>query len=209
MQEELAAQRDNPAEMVRPFDRSRDGAVLGEGAGAVVLERLEQAQERGAKIWGEVAGVGSSMSGPILPGNRVECLRRAIVQAVQAALRQAGHLSGAFHIHAHGAGTTQGDRAEQEALSELSQRHHWRGVPVVAAKSYMGSLGAGSAAVELIASLVSLDRGSLFEVLNFRESDGSSLRMAKLGDPAGDAFIHISYSPQGQVSAVIIKRFAP
>lgn len=149
------------------------------------------------------------MSGPILPGNRVECLRRAIVQAVQAALRQAGRLPSSFHIHAHGAGTTQGDRAEQEALNELCQRHHWEGVPVVAAKSYMGSLGAGSAAVELIASLISLDRGTLFGVLNFKDSDGPPLRVARSGDPAGDGFIHISYSPQGQVSAVIIKRFAP
>jgi hypothetical protein len=73
----------------------------------------------------------------------------------------------------------------------------------------MGSLGAGSAAVEVIASLVALDRGHLFEVLNFRDADGPSIRMAKKEDPSGDGFIHLSYSPQGQVSAVIVKRFVP
>lgn len=210
MQEELAAQRENPAEMARPFDRSRDGAVLGEGAGAVVLERLDHAQGRGAKIWGEVIGSGSSMSGPISAQNRGECLRRAITTAVEAAVRQAGAaLPKSFHIHAHGAGTKAGDRAELEAIQDLASRHQWGAVPVVAAKSYMGSLGAGSAAVELVASLVSLERGHLFEVLNFRESDIPGVRVAKKEDPSGDGFIHISYSPQGQVSAVIVKRFAP
>ena len=210
MQEELAAQRDNPAEMARPFDRSRDGAVLGEGAGAVVLERLEQAQNRGAKIWGEIIGSGSSMSGPISAGNRVECLRRAMVTAVEAALRQAGNgLPKSFHIHAHGAGTRGGDQAEQEAIVELSQRYGWGAPPVVAAKSSMGSLGAGSAAVEVIASLVALDQGGLFDVLNFRQSDLPSLRVAKKEDSSGDGFLHLGYSPQGQVSAVIVKRFAP
>ena len=210
MQEELASQRDNPAEMARPFDKSRDGAVLGEGAGAIVLERLDHAAGRGAKIWGEILGSGSSMSGPISAENRVECLRRAINTAVDAAVRQAGEaLPKSMHIHAHGAGTRDGDRAEQAAILDLSKRYHWGAVPVVAAKSHMGSLGAGSAAVEVIASLVALDRGHLFEVLNFRDADGTSIRMAKKEDPSGDGFVHLSYSPQGQVSAVIVKRFAP
>lgn len=210
IQEELAAQRDNPAEMARPFDKSRDGAVLGEGAGAIVLERMDQALGRNAKIWGELLGSGSSMSGPISAGNRVECLRRAINNAVDAAVRQAGEaFPRSFHIHAHGAGTRDGDLAEQLAISDLSDRYHWGAVPVVAAKSYMGSLGAGSAAVELIASLVSLDRGSLFEILNLRDLVSPTFRAAKKEDPSGDGFIHLSYSPQGQVSAVIVKRFAP
>lgn len=210
LQEELATQRDNPAEMARPFDRSRDGSVLGEGAGAVVLERLDLAQQRGVKIWGEVVGTGSSMSGPVSESNRVDRLRQGIINAVEAAVQQAGAmLPKSFHIHAHGAGTQAGDRAEQEAILELSSRHNWGAVPVVAAKSYMGSLGAGSAAVEFIASLVSLDRGHLFEVLNFRDADLPGIRMAKKEDPSQDGFIHLSYSPQGQVSAVIVKRFAP
>lgn len=210
IQEELAAQRDNPAEMARPFDKSRDGAVLGEGAGAVVLERMDQALGRNAKIWGELLGSGSSMSGPISAGNRVECLRRAINNAVDAAVRQAGvAFPRSFHIHAHGAGTRDGDLAEQLAISDLSDRYHWGAVSVVAAKSYMGSLGAGSAAVELIASLVSLDRGSLFDILNLRDLVSPTFRAAKKEDPSGDGFIHLSYSPQGQVSAVIVKRFAP
>jgi len=210
MQEELAAQRDNPAEMARPFDKSRDGAVLGEGAGAIVLERLDQAVGRNAKIWGELLGSGSSMSGPISAGNRVECLRRAINNAVDAAVRQAGEaFPKSVHIHAHGAGTRDGDLAEQLAISDLSERYHWGAVPIVAAKSYMGSLGAGSAAVEVIASLVSLDRGHLFDILNLRDLLSPVLRAGKREDSSGDGFIHLSYSPQGQVSAVIVKRFAP
>jgi 3-oxoacyl-[acyl-carrier-protein] synthase II len=209
MQEPLAAQRVNPAEMCRPFDRSRDGIVLGEGAGAVVLERLDLAQQRGAKIWGEVVGAASSMSGPIRADNRVACLRRGLVNAMEAALRQAGSLPNALHIHAHGAGTPEGDLAEQEAISEVCGRAGLGDVPVVAAKGHFGSLGAGSAAVELVSSLLALDRGHLFGVANYRDQEGPVVKIAKKDDPSGDAFIHLSYTPQGQVSAVIVKRFAP
>ena len=209
MQEPLAAQRANPAEMCRPFDRSRDGIVLGEGAGAVVLERLDLAQQRDAKIWGEVVGAGSSMSGPIRADNRVACLRRGLVHAMEGALRQAGSLPKGLHVHAHGAGTLEGDLAEQEAIWEVCDRAGLGDVPVVAAKGHFGSLGAGSAAVELVSSLIALDRGHLFGVANYRGHEGPAIRIAKKDDPSGDAFIHLSYTPQGQVSAVIVKRFAP
>ena len=74
---------------------------------------------------------------------------------------------------------------------------------------HFGSLGAGSAAVELVSSLIALDRGHLFGVANYRGHEGPAIRIAKKDDPSGDAFIHLSYTPQGQVSAVIVKRFAP
>lgn len=208
MQEKLAAQRSVPAEMARPFDRTRDGVVLGEGAGAIVLERMDKAQQRGARIWGEVIGSGSSMAGLLDGADRVERLKQGLVRAVEAAFRNCPKLPNSLHFHAHGAGSTDGDLAEAQAIRLIAEKYGLGSVPVVAAKSYFGSLGAGSAAVELISSLLALEHGHLFDVLNFTQGDDPKVQIASKKDAAGDGFVHLSYTPQGQISAVVVQRFA-
>jgi 3-oxoacyl-[acyl-carrier-protein] synthase II len=110
-------------------------------------------------------------------------------------------------VHAHGAGTQEGDRAEVLAIRKVASRFGLGALPVVAAKSYFGSLGAGSAAVELITSLMALQKGHLFETLNFLQGDDAEVLVARKDTPSGEGFLHLSYSPQGQASSVLVKRF--
>ncbi|MGH7193614.1 MAG: beta-ketoacyl-[acyl-carrier-protein] synthase family protein [Candidatus Saccharimonadales bacterium] len=206
LSEELATNGHDPAKAARPFDLNRQGMVLGEGAGAVVLEELESARRRGATIYGEVVGAGSSAA-----ADRNLTARRdvALINATRAALRQAGlEPSEVGHIQAHGLGTRKGDVEEARALREVFGRHLER-VPVTAAKSYFGNLGAGSGTVELIAGALALTHDHLFPILNYETPDPECRVAAVIGDgaPPGESFINLSVTPTGQASCLVVKRF--
>lgn len=112
------------------------------------------------------------------------------------------------HVHAHGLGTRDGDVEEAWAIREVFGGRA-RPVPVTAAKSYFGNLGAGSGMVEMILSLLSLGRRQLFSVLNYRTPDPQCpLAIATNGSVLpGANFINLSVTPQGQASAVLIREF--
>lgn len=222
--EAIAKERRNPNEMARPFDRDSDGMVLGEGAGAVILESREHAERRGAKIWAEILGRGSAMVGqPTSPpannasGNsfdqeRAKALQSASEIAIRRTLTDAGELPAKWHVHAQGLGVPESDWGEASAIAEVlkGQNAPEDSVSVTAAKSYFGNLGAGSAAVETICSLLALEHGELFPILNLdspidpatwasqeRASNESASRSA------GNAFLHSSITLQGQASCVL------
>jgi 3-oxoacyl-[acyl-carrier-protein] synthase II len=204
LQEELA-DGDDPAKLCRPFDKNRCGMVLGEGAGAVVLEEYEGAKARGAAILGEVIGAGSSsVMDRQGVAQRSVAMKNAMQQALSAAGVQAGEVG---HLHAHGLGTRQGDKEEAAAISET-----FDGVvnqtPVVAAKSYFGNLGAGSGVVELAASLRAMQAEHLFPVLNYETPDPDCpINAVTASDvPAGDSFLSVNATPQGQASAIVVRR---
>ena len=204
LQEQVAGNDSNPAEASRPFDLNRSGQVLGEGAGAVVLEELEFAKSRGATIYGEVVGAASSA---VADRKSVSNRKQAFANAMRAALKDAGIAPAELgHIHAHGLSTTSSDVAEAAAIAEVLGSAADR-VPVIAAKSYFGNLGAGSGAVELIASLLALKAGHLFPTLNFSTPDPACplqiTRDAKT--PAGCSFINLSITPQGQAAAIVVR----
>jgi 3-oxoacyl-[acyl-carrier-protein] synthase II len=202
--DDLAKDTDDPATMSRPFDATSDGMVLGEGAGAVILESHAHAVARGAKVWGELIGAGSAMVGP--RGDR-DYLQMAVEIALRKALEQAQpRLPSQWHLHAHGLSNPAADASE--ALAIGTQLHKIAGdIPVVAAKSYSGNLGAGSAAVELVLSMLALDKGTLFPIRNLRQPRPEvTWRPAAAGDTAGDAFAHISYTLQGQACSLVIAR---
>ena len=206
LSEELAINGHDPAKAARPFDLNREGMVLGEGAGAVVLEELESARRRGATIYGEVIGAGSSAAADrnLTPRRDV-----ALTNAIRSALRQAElEPSQVGHIQAHGVGTRTGDVEEARALREVFGRHLER-VPVTAAKSYFGNLGAGSGAVELIAGTLALVHDYLFPILNYETPDPECLVTAVSGSGAepGDSLINLSVTPTGQASCLVVKRF--
>lgn len=206
LSEELATNGHEPAKAARPFDLHRSGMVLGEGAGAVILEELESARRRGATIYGEVIGAGSSAA-----ADRNLAARRdvAMVNALRAALRQAElEPSQVGHIQAHGLGTRSGDVEEARALGEVFGRHVER-VPVTAAKSYFGNLGAGSGAVELIAGALALSHDKLFGVLNYETPDPECRLAVVASDGAdpGENFVNVSVTPTGQASCLVVKRF--
>lgn len=204
-QEPIASARDNPAEMSRPFAVDRDGIVLGEGAGAFVLESLTNAKRRNAKIYGELLGYASSTVGRVAGRDHV---RVATKNVLSGALERSKFSStDKLHIHAAGRGDKSGDLSESLAIAEVFEG---KTTPkVVAAKSYFGNLGAGSAAVEIIASCLALKEGKLFATLNSEKKDPACpISIASENETAGDAFIHLACSPQGQAAAIAIKKWA-
>ncbi len=199
--DQLASEREDPAEMARPFDAAGDGLVLGEGAGAIVLESLEHAQARGAEIWGEVIGTGASMVGK--RGDR-DFLFQSIQQALAAGLASAqSHLPDRWHVHAQGLGIPAEDRSESLAIGSVLADHG--SIPVTACSSYTGSLGAGGAAVDIISSLLAIKHGQLFPIRNL-DSPCNHVRWkpAAVGEDPGRGFIHSSYTRQGQAASLVI-----
>jgi 3-oxoacyl-[acyl-carrier-protein] synthase II len=206
MQEEIAADGEDPTTMSRPFDRDRTGQVIGEGAGAIILEELASAQKRGAQILGEVIGFGStSVANPRGAGQ----LRQAVRNVLTAALRSSGLApDGLGHLNAHGLSTRHSDREEAMGIHDL---FGGRPTPlsVVACKSYFGNLGAGGGVVELIASVLAIREGRLFRTLNYETPDPDCpVHVVTRADvPAGDTFLNLNLTPQGQASAVVVRRF--
>jgi len=203
--EQLAEPRLAPAAACRPFDAQRTGMVVGEGAGAVVLEALETAEARGARLYGEVLGTGSAacVDGD-LRARRSQALASSGRAALHSARFDAARLG---HVAAHGLATPDGDVEEFRALQELLGPRAER-IPVVAAKASMGNLGAGSGMVELIASLLALEAGHLYRTLNFEQPDPACpLAVADSQHAeAGDAFLTWNVTPQGQAAAVLVGR---
>lgn len=205
--EELAGNGVDPELAARPFDLNRTGMVLGEGAGAIVLEKLETARGRGARIYAEMVGTASSSV-----ANRHSVANRAtaLANVMRGALRDAGITPEQVgHIHAHGLSTRSCDEEEAQAIHEVFGSLADR-VPVTAAKSYFGNLGAGSGAVELVASILSLQQGRLFSTLNYEAPD-PACRLAVVNQndvPAGDCFLNLNVTPQGQASCVVVRRYS-
>ena len=202
MQEEFAGgTQADPTKRSRPFDRQRSGQVLGEGAAVLVLEERQAALKRGIRLLGEILGHGSAV---VHRGQLGPDLETAITIAIQKALGSAQRSPAQIgHIHAHGLSTVGGDRAEAKAIRNVFGD---QSIPVVAAKSNFGNLGAGGGLVELIASLTALEHGHLFPTLNYEDPDPDCpiavCRSASV--PAGDCFLNISYTPQGQATAVVV-----
>ena len=201
--EELADNACEPEKASRPFDQKRSGMVLGEGAGAVVLEERTRAEERGAKIFGEVLGTASSASvGPKLTARRGEALTTALSSVLRITGLNPGSLG---HIQAHGLSTRTCDAEEAQAIDRVlgSQASS---VAVTAAKSYFGNLGAGSGMVELIAGVLALQHGRLFPTLNFETADVTCpVRVTTEESEPGTSFVNLSVTPQGQASAAIVR----
>jgi 3-oxoacyl-[acyl-carrier-protein] synthase II len=196
-----------PSQAARPFDLHRSGAVLGEGAGTVVLEELESAKKRGARIYAEVIGAGSSTV-----SDRKGNARRddALAGAMRSTLRDAGAKpSDVGHIQAHGLGTHSCDVDEWKALSTIFGSDAQK-LPVTAAKSYFGNLGAGSGTVELIAGVMALANDRLFPILNYQTPDPACPVHAVRSNEAspGASFLNLSVTPQGQASCVMVRRWS-
>jgi 3-oxoacyl-[acyl-carrier-protein] synthase II len=139
----------------RPFDLARDGTSLGEGAAAIVLERPDAARERGAAPLALVAGAGLRVDPR---GGRTRSSPDAIRDVVSEALDDAG-VGEVGYVHAHAAGTPQGDDAELDALEAVAGERGWRDVPVGSSKGAVGHLLHASAAPGLAAALLLFRHG--------------------------------------------------
>jgi 3-oxoacyl-[acyl-carrier-protein] synthase II len=201
--EQVALGDGDPTRWSRPFDRDRRGMVLGEGAAVLVLEELEHAQSRNARIYAEVVGHAARHASDAAG---VGIRRRAVGLAMRRALDMAGAAANSLgHVHAHGLSTVTGDREEAAAMGDALGTAAGS-APLVAAKSHFGNLGAGSGVVECIASVLALRQGTLFPLLNHESADPECpIRPARSGDPAGESFISSAVTPQGQAGTVVIR----
>lgn len=158
--EVVARDGGEPGPICRPFDRGRRGIVLGEGAGMVVLEERDHADRRGAPLYGEI--VGSASSAPAQAGRREEALRLSVVRALQESGLEP---SAVDFVHANGDSSYANDQAEWRALSAVFCANG-AVVPVTATKSLHGHLLSAAGAVELISSLIMLERGIIPPIAN-------------------------------------------
>lgn len=166
--ETLSRRDDDPEHACRPFDVTRDGTIVGEGAAAFIVERYEHAVARGTKIYAEVLGVGAGADGN---GTANATDGRGIARSIQSALRRSEMEPDQIgHINAHGKSTQHDDVVE-------SRGYYWglgdatRNIPVTALKSYFGHFDGGSGAVELAGSLLAIQNETLPATLNYRIPD--------------------------------------
>lgn len=165
----LSTRNDDPEHASRPFDKERDGFVIGEGAGALVLEEYEHAVRRGAKIYCEVAGGGMSADAYHITAPHPE--GEGAILSMEEALRDAGiEASAVDYINVHGTSTPLGDVAEIKSLrsvfgSRLSQ------VSISSTKSMTGHLLGAAAAIEALACIMALTRGIIPPTINVENLD--------------------------------------
>lgn len=156
-------------EACRPFDQGRDGLVMGEGAAVLVLEELEHALERQAKIYAEFAGYGltSAAGHMVIPDPEGEDAARTMVLALQDASVQPQDVD---YVNAHGTATQANDKAETKAIKKIFGRNAYK-VPVSSTKSMVGhSLGA-SGAIEAVASCLAIENNMVPPTINYQTSD--------------------------------------
>jgi 3-oxoacyl-[acyl-carrier-protein] synthase II len=165
----VSKRNDSPAAASRPFDRDRDGFVLGEGAGAVVLESLEHARARGARLYGEVCGYGSTSDAYRITDVHPE--GRGAARAMSMALDDAQlNPDQIDYISAHGTSTPANDRLETRAIKDTFGTAAKR-VPTSSIKSMTGHMITATGVVELIVSLLAIRDGVLPPTINYETPD--------------------------------------
>jgi 3-oxoacyl-[acyl-carrier-protein] synthase II len=200
--ERLSHRNEAPERACRPFDRARDGLVLGEGSGVFVLEELEHARRRGARIYAEVVGFGAAFDRD-LTGD-------GLARAVRAALAEAGvGPENIDHVNAHGLSTRESDAWEARGLQEVLGACPTP-VPVFAPKSYIGNLGAGGSTTELAASVLALTRGRVPPTLNYEEPDSECPVAVLAGAPRAVTrpyVLKVSFTQMGQCAAMVLRHW--
>lgn len=165
----LSERNDSPETASRPFDKDRDGFVLGEGAGALILEELEHAQKRGATILGEIVGGGMSADAYHLTAPHPEGL--GVINVMRAALDDAGlKPEDIDYINVHGTSTPLGDVAELLAIQKVFGEHAYN-LNISATKSMTGHLLGGAGAIEAIAALKAVMHDAIPPTINHFTDD--------------------------------------
>ena len=208
----------DPAKASRPFDKDRFGAVLGEGAGALVIEEAEHALARGAKIYAEVVGgaercVLNRSSRENWDGyfdyEDSENIKESLVLTLRDLFERTGvKPESVGHINAHGQSTPVMDAAEASAIREVFGDSA-DSIPLTTLKGHMGNPGAGGGAIELVASVLAMEKNTLFPIMNNQTDDPACpIRpVREFGLPTGDSFVKTACQTLGQTSALLISRF--
>ena len=165
----LSTRNDDPTHASRPFSASRDGFVMGEGAGILILEELEHAKARGAKIYAEMAGAGMSADAYHITASHPEGLGAKLV--MKRALEDAGMTPEDIdYINVHGTSTPVGDISEVKAIQALFGEHAYK-LNISSTKSMTGHLLGAAGAVEAIASVLSVKNDIVPPTINHEEGD--------------------------------------
>jgi 3-oxoacyl-[acyl-carrier-protein] synthase II len=165
----LAAENENPPRASRPFDATRQGFVIGEGAGVLLLEDLDSAQGRGARIYAEVLGYGASNDAYHMAAPDPDSV--GVIEMMRQALARAGVAPDEVdYINAHGTATPLGDAAETKAIKEVFGEHAYE-LAVSSTKSELGHLFGAAGAVEAIVCALALHHGVIPPTINYRNPD--------------------------------------
>ena len=165
----LSKRNDSPETASRPFDKTRDGFVMGEGAGALILESLEHAEKRGAHIYAELSGYGATTDAyhTTAPDPTVSQIKRAMVIAMDKAGVSRTDVD---YINAHGTSTPMNDKYETLAIKQVFGEQAYK-IPISSTKSMIGHLLGASGAAESVATALSIDNGLIFPTINYQEKD--------------------------------------
>ncbi|MBQ8222348.1 MAG: beta-ketoacyl-ACP synthase II [Bacteroidales bacterium] len=167
----MTTRNDDPMTASRPFDADRDGFIMGEGSGCLVLEELEHALARNAKIYGEIVGCGLSGDAYHITAPHPEGLGAML--CMERAIKSAGlQTTDIDHINTHGTSTPAGDTSEAMAISKLFGEHVPQ-MPINSIKSMTGHLLGGSSAIEAIATVLTLRDGIIPPTINHFNDDPS------------------------------------
>ena len=165
----LSTRNDDPEHASRPFSASRDGFVMGEGSGCLILEELEHAKARGAKIYAEIAGIGLSADAYHLTASHPEGLGAILV--MKNALEDANMAPEEIdYINVHGTSTSVGDISEAKAIKEVFGEHAYK-LNISSTKSMTGHLLGAAGAVEAIASVLAVKNDIVPPTINHDEED--------------------------------------
>jgi 3-oxoacyl-[acyl-carrier-protein] synthase II len=205
----LSTRNDDPAGASRPFDNARDGFVVGEGSGVVILEALEHAEGRGAPILAELVGYGATADASHItlpaPGGI------GAVRAARRALEKAGmDVAEIDHVNAHATSTPEGDKAELQAICTIFGEHAGR-VPITANKSMLGHTLGAAGALEAIATILTIRDGCVPPTINLTEPDPGAVGLDLTPNVAAKhhvtAALSNSFGFGGQNTALIFRRW--
>ncbi len=206
----ISTNNENYKTASRPFDKTRDGFVLGEGAGTLILEDLEYAKARGAKIYAEVAGAGLSADAYHLTAPHPEGLGAALL--MEAALKDAGMSPEEIgYINVHGTATPRGDIAEAQAIIKLFGEQAYK-MSISSTKSMTGHLLGAAGAVEAIAAIMTIQRGIIPPTINHFEDDPEidpnlDLTFNKAVKKEVNAALSNTFGFGGHNASIIFKKF--
>ena len=206
----LSTNNENYLTASRPFDKSRDGFVIGEGAGALVVESFESAKKRDAKIYAEIIGGGESADAYHITGTHPD--GRGAYLAMKEAIREGGISTNDIdYINAHATSTGLGDISEIRAIENLFSESLDK-LQISATKSMTGHLLGGTGAIETIATALSVQNGQIPPTINTKELDEEitndlNLTLGESVKMEIDYAISNSFGFGGHCAAVLLKKF--
>ena len=204
----MSTRNDEPQKACRPFDRDRDGFVMGEGSGILVFEELEHAKKRGAHIYGEVVGFGMTADAYHLTDPDPD--GKALGKAIRDALQMGDvHPEEIDYINPHGTSTSLNDKVETKVIKDVFGKQAYR-IPISSTKSITGHLMGAAGGVEAIAVLLAIEKGIVHPTINYEFPD-PECDLDYVPNEAREKEVNVGLSISagfgGVNSAILIKKF--